>query len=137
MCNVYGITGKSYTDRMGWQPVLQLIALPVASLRPRQNEHDEHPAGMLGISTLRRKLANMGPLQEVLRSQLLQGVKWGQELWECGLQVNTEDNYFNLNSGMFCLLYLKNEGPIKSYFCIFFYICRMKKRKFCLIMPMQ
>lgn len=38
------------------------------------------------------------------------------------------DNYFNLNSGMFCVLYLKNEGLIKIYFCIFSYICRIRKR---------
>lgn len=137
MCSIYGITGKTYTHRMGWQPVLQLIVLPVASLRPGQNESDERPAGTLGISTLRRKLANMGPLQVVLRNQLLQGVKWGQELWERGLRVSTEDNYFHLNSGVFCFLYLKNEGPIKSHFCIFFYMCRTKERKFCLIMPIQ
>lgn len=77
MCNVYGTTGKTYTDGMGWQPVLQLMALPVASLRPGQNERDERPAGTLGISTPRRKVANMGPLQVVLRNQLLQGVGHG------------------------------------------------------------
>lgn len=60
------------------------------------------------------------------------------EKQECRLWVSTKDNFSNLNSGIFCVLYLKNETSMKSHISVFFpYIFRIKKRKFCLNMPVE